>query len=408
MHDASSLTEWLSTLDGPRTAALIASALAAHAALALALGALTRRPRERARAAAAEWARARASRAEARARERATPEARTERAARRGALARALLVGVIAVAATNLSAHGIQAGLAGIGLGAVDTRISAFIVFEGLLALSAGLSWWHQTTNQPGSDRYRAAMWTITAVMSYLGWAWSGTWVFAIWPPLAAVAWHWVVTAEARRRHGRHGLVSRARAQITAHLERRFRPTGEADRRRHLTRLERRTVRANTAPRAWRWAWVRAWARANEAAEARGLLDEDTRVAMAARIAARYAGPAALAPEAVAGLDPWARATVARQDAPAAPEAPPALRVVQTSAPAREIATEAADSVRAMLQARFTGPADPAQRETVIDYLADHWETHRAWPTGRALAETAGAHPGTGRKWLASIRDHAA
>lgn len=410
--EPNSLADYLTTLDPWRTLALIAAVLAAQAVLYLVLGRVTRRARARAREAARAWAeeqrgiwRARATARAQRAAAAETDSARAERAARRGAVARAALVAVIAVAATNLSVHGIQGGLADVGLGALDTRISVFVVFEGMLALTAGLSWWHQTSNQAGYDRYRLAMWAITAVMAYLGWAWSGSLVFALWAPLAAVAWHWVTTAEARRRHGGLGVLARLRAAASARIRRRFLPAGEADRARRILAIERRAWRANTT----RWAraiWERAHVRALDAADARGYLDDATRLVIAERVAARYAGARALSPEAVAHLNPWARLAAPGGETPDAP-APDAPRVERAPVPVPVPDAEDGDDVRARIDAALTGPADADTRIKVVDWLADYWHAHHAWPTGRALAEAFAVHQATGRKWLTSVKDAA-
>jgi hypothetical protein len=354
--------------------------LVALALLAVGFHVLWRGPRERAREAARAWAevqrelwRERAQLRLERERERADTGNRAERGARRGALLRAVLVGIIAVAATNLSAHGIQEGLPGVGLGDTNTRISVFVVFEGLLALSAGLSWWHQTSNQPGYDRYRVAMWAITGVMSWLGWAWSDSPVFAIWPPLAAMAWHWVVTAEARRRHGGLGLLGRWRQAAAERIGRRFSATDAADRRRRLARVEQRVVRANTAAWPWRWAWKWAYNRAFDAAKVRGLLTPRALAEIAEGAAARYAGPAALAPEAVKGLNPWAAAT----RAPAPPvdarawevaDLPEAARALERARgeepPARALRLVASSAASSSTRARWCPNASPDRKTT--------------------------------------------
>lgn len=461
MTDSTSANDFLASVGVWQIIGVVIGLLVAHALLALGLHALLRGARERAKAAARAYVevqrevwRERAQLRLARDRERAEAGGRAERAARRGALARAVLVGVIAIAATNLSAHGIQGGLPGVGLGDMNTRISVFVVFEGLLALSAGLSWWHQTSNQPGYDRYRVAMWAITGVMAALGWAWSGP-VFAIWPLLAAVAWHWVVTAEARRRHGGIGLLGRWREAAAERIARRFRPLGDGDRRRRLARIERRSVRANTAGRPLRWAWKRAFDRAFDAARVRGLLDDATLAELAVGVAARYAGASALAPEAVAHLNPWTAATRAsapessparapQQDIGELPEAARALERARTEdtgpAPAREVedaparahveepparglrlvpAPRAAAApapepsaaefdARARVTERLAGPKDDeALREVVIDWVVDYWEEYDRWPTGEELAVPAGVHQSTARRWLKPVRDAA-
>jgi hypothetical protein len=401
--NASTITDYLATLDPMRTTALIIGVLVAHLALALLLHYATRTARARAREGARAWADVKrvewSARAQGRAdhtRERATPQARRARRAHLALAAGALGVVIVAVAATNLSAHGIQARLDDVGLGALDARVSVFLVFEGLLALAGGLSFWHQVTGRAGIDRYAVGMWIVSGLMAYLA-AWGGdSPLFGVFPIIAAVAWHELVAAEAKRRGKYRGILGRGATDED---------TDAVDAQRRLSRIVARAVRANTGPRALRWLWARLYLRALDEADARGLLTDEARAQLAARTAARYAGAAALSPEAVAAANPWTQAAAPAAPDPAPvpePAAPrtPVARVVE-SAPARlQLVAEAApvDDVRALIESHQACP--PYARA----WVADFWEAHGTMPTGVQLVGEFGGHPGACRKWVSGLK----
>lgn len=418
MHtDRNSLGAYLAGLDRADAGALIIAAVILAVTLYFALHYLTRTSRARARAAAAEWASAKRVEWDARASVRAA--ARTERAsagarARRSkARARAIrfgLVALVAIAATRLSAYAVQHNLDQVA-GAWDIRAAVFVCFEGALALCAGLSYWHQTSGRAGFDQFNVAVWVLSGLMSVLAWHGAGAlgWFFAPFPLMAAIAWHWLVTFEAREAgHARTTVAARVAAAASAWFDRvRVRlggtataeDTNDRDRQRRLSRIARCAVKANTA-RAFRGAWARAYARALNAADERGILDADTRASLRSRVAARYAGAAALSPEAVADANPWTTAAAPAVDptpsAPAAPASAPVVRSVPVPAPTTPAPTGDPAACMAM---HFTGTTEAY--EWVLAYFHDHGK----WPTGKALGAAIGVHEATGRTLIRPVRD---
>lgn len=411
--NATSLIDYLATLDPMRTAALLIGLLVAQGALYLLLHYATRHGRARAREGALAWADVKRvewrARAEARAvavGERATPEARAARRAHLALMGGALAVLVVAVAAINLSAHGIQARLGEVGLDDANARVSVFLVFEGLLALAAGLSFWHQVTGRTGIDRYAIGMWIVSLVMAYLA-AWGGgSALYAAFPIIAAVAGHELVVAEAKRRGKYRGILGRG---VTAE------DSDDVGAQRRETRIVMRIVRANTGARGTRWAWNRLYLRAHGDADARGELTEERCARITSRVAAHYAGAGALSPAAVAGLNPWARAleqgareartdedAVERVPAPRAAEAPVRAQAREVErAPRLQLVTSAAPEVEDMpgLVAQYVKHSD-AVREFVLNF----WEAKGELPTGRQLADKFGGDPGNCRKWVSDLK----
>lgn len=430
--DTSSIADYLATLNPMRTAGLIVGLFVGLAALHLLLHYSTRKGRARARAAARAWADARAvewrALAEARAdriRARATQDGRRARAAHLALVGGGAMVALVALAGTNLSAHGIQARLDEVGLGDIDARVSVFIVFEGVLALAAGLSFWHQVTGRAGVDRYALGMWGMSLFMAYLA-AWGGgSPVYAPFPIIAAVAFHELTAAEAKRRGKYRGILGRGATSQDA---------TEVDTERRINAIVTYGTRANVALRGTRWVWAILHARADRAADARGILTPAVRAIILERSAARYVGARALAPEAVAAHDPWqaahALALTVPEDAraleavepPRAPEAPDPVEATLAAAAAEAIADPRppepvmpAQAPRVELHLVADGTLDEAAADALIaehcidradvrEFVREFWGRTRQWPTGRQLAEHFGGDAGNCRKWVSDLK----
>lgn len=417
--EPTSVTGYLMSLDPMRTAGLLIGLFAGLAALYLLLHYSTRKGRARAREAARAWADARAvewrALAQARAdriRARATGDGRRARAARIALAGGGAMVALVALAGTNLSAHGIQARLGEVGLGDIDARVSVFIVFEGVLALAAGLSFWHQVTGRTGIDRYALGMWGMSLFMAYLA-AWGGgSAIYAPFPIIAAVAFHELTAAEAKRRGKYRGILGRGATSQDATA---------VDTERRINAIVTYGTRANVGAKGTRWFWVILHARADRAADARGVLTDEVRAQILARSAARYVGARALAPEAVAAHNPWNAAHQLAAAPTQAPEDARALEPVKAPAlAAHEPAAMFQDArERALVRAELHLVADGDLDETTADALISEYCIDRAdvrvwvrefwgrtgrWPTGRQLAEHFGGDAGNCRKWVSDLK----
>jgi hypothetical protein len=417
--DTSSITAYLATLDPMRTTGLITGLFIGLAALYLLLHYSTRGGRARAREAARAWADARAvewhALAQARAdriRARATGEGRRARAARAALMAGGGMVALVAVAGTNLSAHGIQARLGEVGLGDIDARVSVFIVFEGVLALAAGLSFWHQVTGRVGVDRYALGMWGMSLFMAYLA-AWGGgSAIYAPFPIIAAVAFHELTAAEAKRRGKYRGILGRGATSQDATA---------VDTERRINAIVTYGTRANVAPRGTRWFWAILHGHSDRAADARGILTDAVRAVILERSAARYVGARALAPDAVAAHNPWTAAH-ARAAAPNAARTEARTMFVDARERALIVDTErkpvAAAPPPPRAELHVVADVDTLD-EAAIDALIDRhcvdradvrawvrafWGRARRWPTGRELADEFGGDPGNCRKWVSELK----
>lgn len=430
--DPTSVTGYLASLDPMRTTGLIIGLFVGLAALYLLLHYSTRKGRARARAAALAWADARAvewrALAEARAdriRARATGEGSRARVARLALMAGGTMVALVGIAGTNLSAHGIQARLGEVGLGNIDARISVFIVFEGVLILAGGLSFWHQVTGRAGVDRYALGMWGMSLFMAYLA-AWGGgSPVYAPFPIIAAVAFHELTAAEAKRRGKYRGILGRGATSQDATA---------VDTERRINAIVTYGTRANVAVKGTRWFWAILHGHAERAADARGILTPAVRAVILERSAARYVGARALAPDEVAAHNPWNAAhalaaapitvpedardllQVAREralilDGARAVEAAP----VAPEAPAPPAPAPAVEAPRAPLHLVADGDLDEAaadaliaehciDREDVREFVREFWGRTRRWPTGRQLAEHFGGDAGNCRKWVSDLK----
>jgi hypothetical protein len=416
-------TAWLTTTDTPTAITLIIAALIMAAALITIADITARRltlgARERARARAQLWAahHARAARRRARVRARARAVATSfmdTPTARRALLA---LLNFTALAATVLSAHGIQDALTGAGLESWWVRVLGFAAFEGFMLTMFALSWWHITTSQDGLDIYGVCTWGGSIVLALVGYHGGGDWIYLVFAPLAAFGFHLTARAERRRRGGALSWAAKAAAAARRRFEAALvwlgrtptsTDTNRKDRERRLNRVAARAVKAHRAERARAW---RAWRFdcAVHAAQARGILDEAGRAYVAELVAARFGALDALAPAALGALGVvWGTpAAPAPEPAPAeAPHAPNAMvrdaleraRAVEAKqAPARVDAREVA-GVAATILASFKGDTERAV------WIADYFKDTGELPTGRQLGEAFTVDASTGRRWLEPVK----
>lgn len=322
----------------------------------------------------------------------------------RGALM--IAVALVAIGATSLSAHGTLDMIARAGLESLDAQIAVIVVFEMFLAILGALSLWHMN-HGTGFNKYEAGVWAMASLMGGMSWWGTGSVVFALWPLLAAVAWHLVITFG--REHKTSAVViwwrmkrGKATSQdATALLTERL-----------ITRIVNHGYAANEGARILRKIRERSFDRAWADADALGILTPEVRARIQTRIAARYAGARALARDAVAHMNPWnERASSARTARTVRPvSAPPAL-IVETSAhedtderasavePAAVSAptTDTSALVRAVIDT-FAGPDDI--RAWVVDFV----QTNGKLPTRNDLAVPAKKSPGHCARWMGPVR----
>lgn len=335
----------------------------------------------------------------------------------RARIRRALMVAVaiVALGATNLSAHGTIDAMASVGLRSLDTAISVIVVFEMFLAILGALSYWHMH-NGSGFNRYELGVWLMASLMGGVAWWGTGSAIYVLWPLLAAVAWHLVITFG--REHKTSPLVrwvrlkmGRATAQDATAL----------DTERRISQIVNHGYAANVGPRAMRAVrahlFNRAWARADEL----GILTPEVRARIQTRIAARYVGARALAPEAVAHMNPWnERAQSARTARALRPVSAPPARAIEASAivpdDARALVederaltaegertsapepTTSAHDVLAALAAHFGGPAEARQ------WAEEFFRTNGELPNRNHLAEAFNRSAGNCGKWMTPVR----
>lgn len=328
--------------------------------------------------------------------------ARTQKRIRRALM---IAVAIVALGATNLSAHGTITTIRHAGLSSIDAAISVIVVFEMFLAILGALSYWHMH-HGTGFNRYEAGVWLMAALMGALAWWGAGSAIYALWPMLAAVAWHLVITFG--RAHKTNALArwwrlkrGKATAQDATAL----------DTERRISRIVHCAFMANEGPRAVRALYARefnrAWARADELS----ILTPEVRARIQTRLAARYAGASALARTAVAHMNPWNERAVSAHRAPRAVRpvsAPPAPAIevsahedtderaddASVSAPTAPVAGSLADAIRA----HFAGPSNAL--EWAIEYVKVNGEL----PTGKQLAEAFKLSEGNCRKWVTPVR----
>jgi hypothetical protein len=328
----------------------------------------------------------------------------------RGALM--LAVALVAIGATSLSAHGTLDMIARAGLESLDAQIAVIVVFEMFLAILGALSLWHMN-HGTGFNKYEAGVWAMAALMGGMSWWGTGSAIFALWPILAAVAWHLVITFG--REHKTSALVvwwrmkrGKATSQdSTALLTERL-----------ITRIVNHAYGANVSARGFmrahhKRAYDRAWADA----DALGILTPEVRARIQTRIAARYAGASALAPEAVAHMNPWnERASSARTARTVRPvSAPPApvlevsahedtdtralIEAIETvSAPVATTSAHNAITLINAMRAHFAGPAN------ALEWSLEYVKTNGELPTGPDLARAFGLSAANCRKWVTPVR----
>ena len=404
-HYPTAATGWLTTTDTPTIIALAIAAVVGLGALILVVDIIARRitagARERARLRAEVWAvhRARAARRRrrVRARTRAVAASFMDTPGARRALL--VLLAFTAIAATVLSAHGIQDALTGAGLDSWWVRVCGFAAFEGFMLTMFALSWWHITTSQDGLDIYGVLTWVGSAVLAMVGYHGGGDWIYAVFAPLAAAGFHLTAGAERRRRGGAPPWAARAYAAARARVEAALvwlgrtptsADTNRVDRERRLNRVAARAVRAHRAERARAWRAAR-FDRAVNAAQARGLLDAAGRAYVAELVATRIGALDALAPVNLTALG-----VVWGARAPE-PERAPVEAVEPGPVPAAAEPVAAAPAT-----VREAPPA--SHREDAIRWCVELYEATGKMPSGPELAVKFPTHPGNARKWIGAAR----
>jgi hypothetical protein len=385
--------------------------------LALILWRTSQGARERARERARIWGEIKRPDMEARAQRKADARASGARADARLRITLMSAVALVALAATNLSAHATITAIQHIGLTSVDAAISAVIVFEAWLAILGALSLRHMTRGE-GFNRYEAGVWMMASLMGVIAWWGGGSPIFALWPLLAAVAWHVVIT---------FGRPHKPSALVTWWRMKRGKATSQDANtvltERLITQIVNCAYAANVGPKITRAFYKRAYDRAWARADALGILTPEVRARIQTRIAARYVGARALAPEAVAHMNPWnerasmsARTHNARAVRPVS--APPA-RALEVSAhvpddaraltedtrasetvSAHEAATRAHgnDAMIEAITAQETIPEDVKVRMTA--FVAERGKL----PTQKWLAAATEKSIGHAGKWLTPVR----
>lgn len=383
---------------------------------ALALGALmlsvillvtTRGARARAQEKARAWAEIKRPDWEARAARKAEERASGARARARIRGALMLAVALVALGATNLSAHGTITMIQRAGLESLDAAISVIVVFEMFLAILGALSYWHMQ-HGTGFNKYEAGVWAMAALMGGMSWWGAGSMIFALWPLLAAVAWHLVIT---------FGREHKPSALVTWYRMKRGKATSQDANdlltERLITRIVNHGFAANEGLRALRALRARAYDRAWADADALGILTPEVRARIQTRVSARYEGARALARDKVSHMNPWnerapQRAHTARTVRPVS--APPAPVVEMSAhedtderAQGEEVAPVSAPPadtsalVSAVLSA-FEGPDDI--REWVVTFV----KTNGKLPTRNDVAVPARKSPGHCARWMMPVR----
>lgn len=382
--------------------------------LALILWRTSQGARARARERARIWGEIKRPDMEARAQRKADARASGARADARLRITLMSAVALVALAATNLSAHATITAIQHIGLTSVDAAISAVIVFEAWLAILGALSLRHMTRGD-GFNRYEAGVWVMASLMGVIAWWGGDSPIFALWPLLAAVAWHVVIT---------FGRPHKPSALVTWWRLKRGKATSQdattVMTERLITRIVNTAYAANTGHKWMRALHERAYDRAWARADALGILTPEVRARIQTRIAARYVGARALAPEAVAHMNPWnerasmsARTHNARAVRPVS--APPAPAVEMS---AHENTDErASDDERAVVE-QIAHELDAMVTVDVVDAIVQHsiapapvkaWavefaKTNGQLPTRTQIVQAFGGSPGNAGKWMAPAR----
>jgi hypothetical protein len=393
----------------PYSSLVLACALIALTAITL-VWASARGARARASERARIWGELKRPELEARAERRRARRESGERADARLRVALLSGVALVALAATNLSAHASITALHRVGLHSIDTAISVVVVFEAFLAILGALSLWHMTKGE-GFNRYEAGVWLMAALMSTVAWWGGGSVIFALWPLLAAVAWHLVTT---------FGRPRKPSALVTWYRLKRGKATSRDASaivtERLITRIVNHGFAANEGAKLLRSSRSRAFDRAWAEADALGILTSEVRARIQTRMAARYAGASALARDAVMHMSPWnERAQSARTVRAARPVSAPPAHVVETSAhedtderapeivesaPARIVlpgAHTTAELIEAV-KAHFAGPAE------LIEWIEKFVRANGQLPTRNDLAVPAKKSPGHVARWMMPVR----
>lgn len=397
----------------PEGALITACALGALM-LALILWRTSMSARARASERARIWGELKRPELQARAQRKADERASGERTQRRMRSSLMSAVALVALAATNLSAHATIIAMGRVGLHTLDTAISVVVVFEAFLAILGALSYWHMH-HGTGFNWYEAGVWAMASLMGSIA-AWGGgSPIFALWPLLAAVAWHVVITFG--REHKTSALIVWCRMRLGKATTR---DASALLTERMITRIVNHAYYANVSARKLmrthhEHTYDRAWARA----DALGILTTEVRARIQTRLAARYAGARALAPEAVAHMNPWnERASMsARTNARAARpvSAPPAIMSDMSAHDSDD--ARALNAERALMSAHEKPVSAPADVD-VIDVLTAHFkgpDTAKAWaveffrtngqlPNRNHLAAAFGGSAGNCGKWMTPVR----
>lgn len=328
------------------------------------------------------------------------------RARIRGALM--LAVALVALGATNLSAHGTLDMIARAGLESLDAQIAVIVVFEMFLAILGALSYWHMH-HGTGFNKYEAGVWSMASLMGVMSWWGAGSVIFALWPLLAAVAWHMVITFG--REHKTSALVvwwRLKRGKATSQ------DSNAVMTERLITRIVNHGYAANEGARIFRSARARMFDRAWADADALGILTPEVRARIQTRIAARYAGARALARDAVAHMNPWNERAPqsAHRARTVRPVSAPPAPVVEMSAhedtderaQADEIAPVSApvahDDARVIDAIVNNFKADAK----VVEWAKAFYLKNKELPTRNEVAAVAQLSPGHCARWLTNTR----
>jgi hypothetical protein len=387
---------------------------------ALAFGALmlsvillvtTRGARARAQEKARTWAEIKRPDWEARATRKRDERASGARARARIRGALMLAVALVALGATNLSAHGTITMIQRAGLESLDAAISVIVVFEMFLAILGALSYWHMQ-HGTGFNKYEAGVWAMAALMGGMSWWGAGSAIFALWPLLAAVAWHLVITFG--REHKPSALLAWARLKLGRATSQ---DATKVLTERLITSIVNHAYAANEGARILRRARARMFDRTWARADALDILTPEVRARIQTRIAARYEGARALSRDAVAHMNPWnERAQSARTMRAVRPVSAPTAPVVEMSAH-EDTDERASEDERAVVE-QIAHELNVMVTTDVIDAIVRHstapshvkaWavefaKTNGQLPNRNEIVKAFGGSPGNAGKWMTPAR----
>jgi len=384
--------------------------------LALILWRTSQNARARASERARAWADIKRPEWEARAQRKADARASGARADARLRVTLLSAVALVALAATNLSAHATIAAIQRIGLTSVDASISAVIVFEAWLAILGALSLRHMTRGE-GFNRYEAGVWSMASLMGVIAWWGGDSPIFALWPILAAVAWHVVIT---------FGRPHKPSALVTWWRMKRGKATSQDAStvltERLITQIVNHGYAANVGHKWMRAFHDRAYDRAWARADALGILTPEVRARIQTRIAAKYAGARALAPEKVEHMNPWnERASMSTRTHNARalrPVSAPPARALEAGAHVPDDARALTENAHALEEVR--APKADKRTRTKDDMIAaidaedipaevkasmqEFVVTTGELPSQKWIASATGKSIGHAGKWLTPVR----